>query len=73
MAREPDGWMSFDVRKLGDHVFANHRVNAVAQGWRYSSPRIKVGVCRAHQRVCQPAYVNLRLACWRVCCGAFAR
>lgn len=43
------------------------------QGWRYSSPRIKVGVCRGHQRVCQPAYVNPQLACWRVCCVAFAR
>ena len=43
------------------------------QGWRYSSPRIRVGVCRGHQRVCQPAYVNPQLACWRVCCVAFAR
>jgi hypothetical protein len=43
------------------------------QGWRYSSPRIRVGVCRGHQRVCQPAYVSPQLACWRVCCVAFAR
>ena len=42
-------------------------------GWRYSPSRIRVGVCRGHQRVCQPAYVNPPLACWRVCCGAFAR
>jgi len=43
------------------------------QGWRYSSPHIRVGVCRCHQRVCQPAYENPQLACWRVCCVAFAR
>jgi hypothetical protein len=43
------------------------------QGWGYSSPRIRVGVCRGHQRVCQPACVNPQLACWRVCCVAFAR
>ena len=43
------------------------------QGWRYSSPRIRVGVCHGHQRVCQLAYVNPQLACWRVCCVAFAR
>jgi len=43
------------------------------QGWRYSFPRITVGVCRCHQRVCQPAYENPQLACWRVCCVAFAR
>lgn len=40
------------------------------QGWRYSSPRIRVGVCRGHQQVCQPAYVNLQLAC--VCFRHFA-
>ena len=42
------------------------------QGWRYSSPHIRVGVCRGHHRAFQPAYVNPQLACWRVCCVAFA-
>jgi IS30 family transposase len=41
------------------------------QGGRYSSPQIRVGVCHGQQRVCQPAYVNPQLACWRLCCVAF--
>lgn len=36
-------------------------------------PHIRVGVCRDHQRVCQPSYVNPQLACWRACCAAFSR
>jgi AAHS family 4-hydroxybenzoate transporter-like MFS transporter len=48
-------------------------IAAIFQGWRYSSPLIRIRVCRGHQRVCQPAYVNPQLVCWRVCRVAFAR
>ena len=37
------------------------------------SPHLRVGVCRGHPRVCQPAYVNPQLTCWRACCAVFAR